>query len=190
VTRELGLGLQTDKRPGDYAALADGLRSLGAVLLSYRSPTAEPAIVDQDDSAVPMRVLLTLPKFLSELRPRYSQHQEAWLFSESDDPLVQLDLWPPREGILRPGRVYFTTRSLEGDEVDLRLEVKSADFIAFAERLRRFLRRWFEKRDGARVSIASCSLRRWEGRASGRRTKVAGRTVTGGFTQRTPLAAL
>jgi hypothetical protein len=138
--------------PGDYAALAAGLLSLGAVLLSRRSPTPEARIADPGDPAVPVNVLVTLPRFLAELRPRYSHHQGAWLFNEQDDPVVELHLWPPREGVLWPGRVYFTTRSLEGDEVDLRFEDKSPEFVAFAERLRRFVRRWCEKRDGLLVS--------------------------------------
>jgi hypothetical protein len=143
------MGRQTQfyAHPDDYPGLAEGLRSLGAIVIDERSPTAEPVIRDIADTLGSVRVLLALPECLSGLRPRYSVQEEAWRFSESDDPLVQLSVWWPDQGILRPGRVYFTTRSLEGDEGDLRFEDKAAEFVAFAERVRRWIRRWCQKRE-------------------------------------------
>jgi hypothetical protein len=138
--------------PDDFAGLAEGLRSLGAAVIDERSPTAEPVIRNIADSRDSIRVLLTLPEYLSGLRPRYLAHQQAWRFSESDDPLVQLSVWQPHQEILRPGRVYFTTRSLEGDEGDLCFEDKPAEFVAFAERVRLWIRRWCQKREDLLLS--------------------------------------
>lgn len=132
--------------PDDYAGLAAGLASLGAVSIDDRTPTGDP-IVRDIATLDSISLFVTRREDLDSLRPRYSDHQRTWFYSVSDDPLVELHQRGPREGILRPGRVYFDPRALAGDEVDLHFQEKPPEFIAFAERVRRWIRRWCQKRE-------------------------------------------
>jgi hypothetical protein len=131
--------------PDDYGALAAGLDKLGAVSIDDQTPTGEPIIRDIA-SLQSIWLLLTRPEFLASLHPRYSDQQHTWFYSVSDDPLVELHMGRPHAGILRPGRVYFTGRALAGDDADLHYRDKSSEFVAFAERVRRWIRRWCQKR--------------------------------------------
>ncbi len=132
--------------PEDYGALAAGLDSLGAVAIDDRTPTGDPIVRDIADLDH-IWLFVTRPEYLSALHPHYSDHQHAWFYSASDDPLIELHLRRPREGIMLPGRMYFEPRALAGDEVDLHFEDKPPEFVAFAERVRRWIRRWCRKRE-------------------------------------------
>lgn len=137
--------------PDDYAALGAGLEKFGAVSIDGRTPTGEPVVRDIA-SLDSLWVLVTRQDYLVALRPRYSDHQRAWLYSVSDDLVIEMHQGRPRDGILRPGRVYFTPKALAGDETDLRLEDKPPEFVAFAERWRRWIRRWCQKREDLLLS--------------------------------------
>lgn len=49
----------------------------------------------------------------------------------------------PHEGVLRPSRVYFDPRAV----FEFELYDKPQEFIAFAEKVRRWLRRWCKERE-------------------------------------------
>lgn len=129
--------------PDDYAGMAEGLRSQEAVVIDRRSSTGEPVIRDITDAHGSIDVFLTHRRYLRALHPRYSEHQKTWIYSVLDDPLVELDVPRPHEGVLRPGRVYFNPRTVFESE----LYDKPQEFIAFAEQVRRWLRRWCKKRE-------------------------------------------
>ncbi len=129
--------------PDDYAGMAEGLRLQGAVVIDHRSSTGEPVIRDIADAHGSIDVFLTHWRYLRALHPRYSEHQQTWFYNVSDDPLVELHVWQPHEGILRPGRVYFNPRAV----FEFEFYDKPQEFIAFAEKVRRWLRRWCKKRE-------------------------------------------
>jgi hypothetical protein len=82
--------------PDDYPALAAGLRSLGAVAIDERTPTGLPVI--QDIAGLDSIWLFVVRQDdLADLRPRYSDHQQAWFYSSSKGPLIELHLMPSRE---------------------------------------------------------------------------------------------
>lgn len=133
--------------PDDYPELAAGLQALGAVVIGERSPTAEPVVVNIAAIQGPVSVMLTRPEYLAGLRPHdLHPHQDVWRFDPMNDPLAGLNIWRPREGVLRPAQVYYFTRSVEGDEPDRHFEDKPAEFVKFAEAVRRWIRRWCQKR--------------------------------------------
>jgi hypothetical protein len=142
------LGRQTRfyAHPDDYPALATGLRSLGAVAIDERTSTGQPVIQDIA-SLDSIWLFLVRQDDLANLHPRYSDHQQAWLYSSSGDPLVELHLMPPKEGILRPGRAYYQPQRVADDEGDPRFEDKPPEFAAFAERVRQWVRRWCQRRE-------------------------------------------
>lgn len=130
-------------RPDDYEALAQGLRSIGAVTIDHEHSAGEPVIVDLAKADASISAFLTLPEYLGELRARYTAHQN-WRLNASDDPIVELHIWQPRSaGLIRPGRVYYEARGV----VELEYVDKPAEFVAFAEHVRKWLRRWCRKRE-------------------------------------------
>jgi hypothetical protein len=140
------MGRQTEfyAHPDDYGALEEGLHSHSAVAIGRRSPTNEPVIRSFVQEHGSVDVLLTHWRYLGALHPRYSEHQETWICSVSDDPLVELDMLQPRKGTWRPGRIYYIPREL----VESEYQDKPSEFIAFAEQIRRWLRRWCQRREG------------------------------------------
>jgi hypothetical protein len=114
--------------------------------MDERTLTGQPVI--RDIASLPsIWLFIVRQDDLANLRPRYSDHQQTWFYSSSDDTLIELHLMPPQEGILRPGRVYYRPNRLANDEGDLRFEDKPQEFVAFAERVRRWIRRWCQKRE-------------------------------------------
>ena len=132
--------------PDDYPALAAGLRSLGAVAIDERTPTGDPIIREIADLDS-IWLFVVRQDDLANLHPRYSDHQQTWFYSSSDDPLIELHLMPPREGIMRPGRAYYQPQRVVGDEGGLRFDDEPREFDTFAERVRRWIRRWCQKRE-------------------------------------------
>lgn len=127
--------------PDDYEGLAEGLRSNGAVTIDHEHSAGEPVIVDLAKAGGSINAFLTRPEYLGELRARYTGHQN-WRLSVHDDPIVELHIWqPPRAGLIRPGRVYYQARRV----VELEYVDQPAEFVAFAEQVRRWLRRWCRK---------------------------------------------
>lgn len=128
--------------PDDYGKLATGLRSLGAIVLNDRHSAGAPEIKDIADTDSSINFYLTLEHFLAELRARYTLHP-SWPYNVSDDPLVKLHAWRPQNGVLRSGRVYYDARKV----VDLEFRDKPPEFVVFAERVRRWIRQWCQKRE-------------------------------------------
>jgi hypothetical protein len=141
-----GRQLKFYAHPDDYGDLSAGLDALRAVSIDDRSPTKDP-IVRDIATLESIWQLVTQKDCLASLSPRYSEHQQCWIYSVSDDVVIELHQGKPREGILRPGRVYYTPQALIGDEVNLHLENKPQNFIVFAELLRRWIRSWCKKRE-------------------------------------------
>lgn len=134
--------------PDDYGELATGLGSLGAVAIGRRSPNGLPMIRDIADPGRDVNAFLTRPEYFSELHSRSPGTSDEWLCSIFDDCLIELSIWLPRDGLVRPGRVYYIPRYLvESEEYD-----KPPEFIEFAEQVRKWLRRWCKKREGLWLS--------------------------------------
>ncbi|MEU0489129.1 hypothetical protein ABZ249_07860 [Nocardiopsis sp. NPDC006139] len=74
---------------------------------------------------------------LAELRPRSLGAGDLWVFDVQVDPLIE---WSPsllRDGLLHPGRLYYTERFVHGD----RFCDKDPDFVSAARRILAAVRR-------------------------------------------------
>ncbi len=128
--------------PDDYAGLLSGLRSVGAMAIAHKHLAGEPQVVELADVNGSLDLYLIQPEYLEELRATYTAHPN-WHLSVSDDSLVELRAWRPHSGVMRPGRVYFQVRGTK----DFEFVDKPAEFVAFAEMARRWIRRWCQKRE-------------------------------------------
>jgi hypothetical protein len=130
--------------PDDYAALAKGLHERGAVIIAEKSPIRDPVIYNLSEASGFVSAYFTHWRFLPTLQPRYVENLQMWLYSSRYGPLIELFLRQPRDGVLEHGRVYFETRFVVEDEY----VEHSAEFVAFAEQARGWIRRWCKRRDG------------------------------------------
>lgn len=86
------MGRQTGfyAHPDDYSALAEGLRSQGAVTIDDQSTNGEPVIRNIAEEHGSISVLLTHWRYLPSLRPWYSKQQRTWFYSVTDDLVAEL----------------------------------------------------------------------------------------------------
>jgi hypothetical protein len=131
----------------DYPSLAGELRSMGAVVIARRATSSTPCELDLAQINGSVFACITQRRYLDDLRPDYVENLDLWLFRMQDAALAELSLQQPRDGILRASRLYYRAE-----------EIPEPEFIVFVESVRRFLRRWCDRRDGLLVSPSVAAL--------------------------------
>jgi hypothetical protein len=125
--------------PQDCGHLAR-LRSMSELRRACRPSRISPALTPSGCSSCGRTIWrIYVPATLVTIWPGF--------YSSSKDPLIELHLRPPRAGILRPCRVYFQPQTMADDESGLHLRDQPREFIAFTEGVRRWIRRWCERRE-------------------------------------------